>query len=183
MQIINLIDARLGRDAAVRQTKSGQRFLSFPVAVDGRWKGENITSWYDILTYDVDKYEKMLPYLTKGTSVVITGELYAEVELGTDNVTRCRRSVNADTIRFLPKGKKEDSEATATGTVPTIAMTSSPKKAKTNVSEANTPDDIPMGVTPSTNAPVVQIPSTATAATSTYGGESFEPTNDEDLPF
>lgn len=169
MNVITII-GRLGRDAAVKTTQQGTKFITLALASDERYKGENVTAWYDVLTYDVESYERMLPYLTKGSSVIVYGELFAEMEIGSDGKARCRRSVRADNIRFLPTGKKSDDNAVDAANV---AFTSSPRTPRNT--STDTPDDIPMGTTAPRTAPV----GTVTAATT-----GFEESDaSDDLPF
>lgn len=101
MQKITLI-GRLGRDAAIRETQDGGKFVSFTMAVTGRSRGVEKTSWYDVSTFNYDRYRNMVKYLTKGSSVIVVGELDADVEEGRDGVFRCRRNVSADSIEFGP---------------------------------------------------------------------------------
>ena len=47
MQKITLI-GRLGRDAAIRETQEGTKIVSFTLAANGRFRGVDKTSWYDV---------------------------------------------------------------------------------------------------------------------------------------
>ena len=106
----------------------------------------------------------MLPYMTKGSSLVVVGELYAEVEKGNDGVVRCRRNVTADLIKFGPKSGNSSGVTTDENTV--IARTSSettpaPRtaaKTRTMTKVSNDiPEDIPMGTIPSSQPEPVNI--------------------------
>lgn len=102
MQKITII-GRLGRDAAIREKQNGGKFISFTVAVNGRTRGGvEKTSWYEVIASD--RYEAMAKYLTKGSGVIVIGELDADVETGTDGAVRCKRLVIADTIEFNSSG-------------------------------------------------------------------------------
>ena len=103
MQKITLI-GRLGRDAAIRETESGTKIISFTMAVNGRFRGTEKTSWYDVSSFNYDRYRKMVKYLTKGSSVIVTGDLDADIEEGSDGKVRCRRYVMADAIEFNSNG-------------------------------------------------------------------------------
>lgn len=111
LQELTLI-GRLGRDAIVRTTPNGKEFIALTVASDGYVKGKVVTSWYDVISFEVEKYRNRMPYLTKGSAIVVVGDLYAEVEIGTDNVPRCRRTVMAHTINFLKTSNPEASTGT-----------------------------------------------------------------------
>ena len=99
MQNITII-GRLGRDAVIRETSNGSRFVTMTVAVNARRQSVEKTSWYEVTTFNVERLEKMVPYLTKGSSVVVVGELDASIQEGSDGVHRLRLLVNADRVDF-----------------------------------------------------------------------------------
>lgn len=185
MQEITLI-GRLGKDASVRESTTGNKFFSLAVAVDGRNKGVTVTQWYDVICFDVSRYEKMLPYLTKGSSIVVIGELYADVETYVDannkERARCRRTVTADLIKF---GPKSGNSGMTTNEATTITRPSTPvadaitarKAAGTPKKTTFEPMDIPMGA----------IPTVAETAPSQPVSEVQPMTTDsevaDDLPF
>lgn len=151
MQEITLIGNIGKKDAAIYETANGNKFIAFSLAADGRVKGKTVTSWYDIISFDISRYERMVPYMTKGASLVVVGELYAEVEEGKDKVVRCRRTVTADLIKFGPKGGNCSGVTTDENTV--IARTSSeataaPRTVASAKPSASVPEDIPMGTIP-----------------------------------
>ena len=165
MQEITLIGNIGKKDAAIYETANGNKFIAFSLAADGRVKGKTVTSWYDIITFDIGKYERMLPYMTKGSSLVVVGELYAEAEKGKDNIVRCRRNVTADLIKFGPKAGNSSGVTTDENTV--IAKTSSESTAAPKVAATRTkatakvsndiPEDIPMGTIPSSQPAPVNV--------------------------
>ena len=114
MEKITLI-GRLGRDASVKESQQGTRFLTFTMACDAFVRGENRTHWYDITSFDPNRYKNMLKYLTKGSSVTVVGDLDADLDEGRDGVTRIRRRVSADSIQFTPgnsSGSTSESKTT-----------------------------------------------------------------------
>lgn len=123
------ICGRLGRGAAVREMQDGGKVISFTVAVNGRYRGVEKTSWYEVSTFNYDRYKNMVQYLTKGSSVLVGGELDADLDEGKDGVTRCRRSVTADFIEFNSNG------STSGSTTETATTTTTSKK------KAEVPDD------------------------------------------
>ena len=110
MQKITLI-GRLGRDAAIRETQDGGKVVSFTVACNGRYRGVEKTSWYEVSTFNYERYKNMVQYLTKGSSVVVVGELDADIDEGRDGVKRCRRSVTADSIEFNSNGSSGNTQS------------------------------------------------------------------------
>lgn len=115
MEKITLI-GRLGRDASVKESQQGTRFLTFTMACDAFVRGENRTHWYDVTSFDPNRYKNMLQYLTKGSSVTVVGDLDADIEEGRDGVTRIRRRVSADSIQFTPGNTSGQTSETRTTT-------------------------------------------------------------------
>jgi len=71
--IVITATGRLGRDAELRSTNSGDKILSFSVGSD-IGHGQNKTSiWLDCSIWGV-RGEKLAQYLLKGTSVTVIGE-------------------------------------------------------------------------------------------------------------
>jgi len=124
MQKITII-GRLGRDAAIRETQDGGKVVSFTVAVNGRYRGTEKTSWYEVSTFNYERYKNMLKYLTKGSGVIVVGELDADLDEGRDGVTRCRRSIVADSIEFNSNGTSG-----GTSTTQAVEKPTSSKKAE-----------------------------------------------------
>ena len=134
MQKITII-GRLGRDAALRETQDGAKIVSFTVACNGRVRGVEKTSWYEVSAFNYERYKNMVKYLTKGSSVIVVGELDADVEEGRDGVTRCRRSVVADSIEFNSNGSGN------TQTTEAREVSEAPKKKAAPVAEDDISDD------------------------------------------
>jgi len=119
----------MGRDAAVRETKNGNKFVSLTVGVNGRVNGIDKSSWYDIMWFNYS--ENMVQHLKKGSSVIVTGELDADIEVGSDGVARCRRNVMADSVTFNSTNKQQqDGDATQAAS----------KKTTTPTTKKNTPE-------------------------------------------
>ena len=66
---------RLGRDAEVRHTQSGQSVTGFAIAVDEyAGKGERRTLWVDCSMWG-ERGEKLAQHLTKGSAVAVSGQV------------------------------------------------------------------------------------------------------------
>lgn len=145
MQQITII-GRLGVDASVKENQRGMRFLTFSVAVDGRNKGESYTAWYRVIAWDTARYEKILQYLKKGSPIIVTGELFTDVEIR-DGRASCVRIVTVDSIKFVPSnGRGNSNESGNNGGTRTIATASSAANYsnRSQKSAEAVPDDIPM---------------------------------------
>lgn len=67
------IAGKLGRDAELRQTQSGESVCSFTVAVDQRQGRDKTTNWWRVSLWG-KRGEALAPYLLKGASVTVQGE-------------------------------------------------------------------------------------------------------------
>lgn len=109
----------LGADAEERFTPTGKRVISLRLATRGR-KGETI--WWRINIWD-DRFDKMLPYLRKGTALIVFGEiLKPETYQDKEGKVQVALSLNAEVIRFSPFGKPEGKQEQA-GTFGATAAT------------------------------------------------------------
>lgn len=71
---------RLARDAETRKTQGGDSVTSFTVAVDTRNGRDKETAWLRCSLWG-KRGESLAPYLRKGTSVTVSGELsFSEYE-------------------------------------------------------------------------------------------------------
>ncbi len=112
MNIIQVM-GNLGSDPVTRFTATGQKVTSFNVATNVK-KGEaTITNWYRITIWG-DRFEKMMPYLKKGSSLIIIGELQ-KPEIWTDKEGRSQIQLEiwADILRFSPFGTGKGTERSA----------------------------------------------------------------------
>lgn len=67
------ITGNIGKDAEVIQTRDGRGVLTFSVAVNEN--KDEAPTWYDVFVNG--NYDKMAPYLVKGTRVLVRGRLKA----------------------------------------------------------------------------------------------------------
>lgn len=108
MQEISVI-GRLGKNAQVHETKNGRKFVSFTMAVNTKRNNETKTSWYEVISFNEQHVNKLTQYLTKGSLLVVVGELDAEAQLGKDGKAYIRLSIIADRIDFISTGNGENS--------------------------------------------------------------------------
>lgn len=109
-QQITLV-GNLGRDPEMRYTPSGVPVASFSVATSKRYQGQDgqwqeKTIWFRVTAWR-KQAETVSQYLTKGSKVLIIGEL-EEPRPWTDKEgnTQASLEVTAQTIRFLsPRGE------------------------------------------------------------------------------
>lgn len=105
--IIVEIAGFLGADPEERFTATGKRVVSLRVATRVRQGGRDETVWWRVNIWG-DRYDKMLPYLKKGSSVIIIGEMgKPESYVAKDGTTQISLSLSAEIIKFSPFGKPE----------------------------------------------------------------------------
>lgn len=68
------IAGRLGKDAELRRTQSGDPVLSFSVAVDDGYGQNKRTLWFDCSVWG-KRGEALSAHLTKGSAVTVSGDL------------------------------------------------------------------------------------------------------------
>lgn len=106
---------RLGADPETKFTAKGQKVTTFRVATNVRKAGKDDTIWWRVTVWG-DRFDKMMPYLKKGSAVIVTGSMgKPEVYTGRDGVAQVSLDMTAETINFSPFGGKSDSQSTQTG--------------------------------------------------------------------
>lgn len=103
--IIVEIAGFLGADAEERFTANGKRVVSLRVATKVRKGGQDETVWWRVNIWD-DRFDKLLPYLKKGSAVIIVGEMSKpETYNARDGSVQVSLTMSAEIIKFSPFGK------------------------------------------------------------------------------
>lgn len=104
------IAGRIGKDAEIRYTQSGDAVSNFNVAVDSRVNGEKVTTWVRCTMWG-ERAEKLSPYLTKGTAVAISGEARANAYMPRDSDKPVGQlEVRVNQVTLLGGGKDDQAE-------------------------------------------------------------------------
>ncbi|MBS0628948.1 MAG: single-stranded DNA-binding protein [Verrucomicrobia bacterium] len=102
------IAGHLGADPEVRFTSSGQKVTTLRVAARVRRgsKGDD-TIWWRVTVWG-DQFDKMIPFLKKGSPIIVFGEL-SKPEIFTDREGRPQVSMNitANNLLFSPFGRPD----------------------------------------------------------------------------
>lgn len=193
---IRIVDGRLTKDAEVRVNKTNnKKFLTFTIANNGYAKGEQTTTYFNVVSYnefDVNRIES----LTKGKLVVVTGKPN-EVMTIKDNKTYLNRNIMAHNIEMGTPSRDNTSATTsysAVAPVPGVAQTSavSAPIPTCEVPRVNTPTVASPTVatvqTPVAQAPVMsktETPMLVNAPTAPYQASVYSetPNVQDDLPF
>jgi single-strand DNA-binding protein len=105
------IIGNLGRDPEMRYTPSGQSVTTFSVAASRQWVGQDGQRQEKTVWFRVTAWQKLAElasqYLTKGSKVLVVGELdEPNAYIDKEGKPRASLEVRASTIRFLtPKGE------------------------------------------------------------------------------
>lgn len=108
MNIIT-IAGHLGADPETRFTSTGQKVTTLRVATKSRKGGNDTTIWWRVTIWG-EQFDKMMPYLKKGSSVVIVGEFNKpEIFNDKEGKPQISLSLTASNVMFSPFGKSEKS--------------------------------------------------------------------------
>ncbi len=101
------VAGHLGKDPETRFTPSGQKVTTFSIATNQRKGKEDVTIWVRVTIWG-DRFDKILPYLKKGSAVIVTGRMNPPSSY-TDKEGRTQVSleVTAEMIEFSPFGKTD----------------------------------------------------------------------------
>lgn len=109
------VAGHLGGDAEVRYTSTGKKVTSFRLAARTR-KGQNDdTIWWRVTVWG-DQYDKMVPYLKKGSGVIVTGEVQKpEIFNDREGKPQISLDVTAFHIQFSPFGRPASAQGQTGG--------------------------------------------------------------------
>lgn len=102
------IAGHLGADPEVRFTSSGQKVTTIRVAARARKgsKGDD-TIWWRVTIWG-EQFDKMIPYLKKGSPLIVVGELSKpEIFTSRDGQPQVSMNITAHNLLFSPFGKPD----------------------------------------------------------------------------
>ena len=97
----------LGRDAETRQAGSAT-VASFPLAVTVGFGERQSTMWVRCNIWGARATGKLIPYLVKGQSVAVSGELTENAYTGNDGIEKKSLELNVNTIDLI--GNRPDNQ-------------------------------------------------------------------------
>jgi single-strand DNA-binding protein len=102
------IMGRLGADPTPKETKTGVKMVTFPVAT-ARWtkEGGEITQWHRVVAWGKQS-EQCVTYLKKGRSVLVEGSIKTRKYPSKDGIERLSVEVHADDVTFLGSAPKRE---------------------------------------------------------------------------
>lgn len=101
------IAGHLGSDAETRFTASGQKVTTFRVATNSRRGGKDETIWWRVTLWG-DRFDKLIPYLKKGSAIIVVGELQKpDIYTDKNGQPQVSLEITAELVRFSPFGRGE----------------------------------------------------------------------------
>jgi len=98
------IAGHLGADPETRFTNS-LKVTTLRIATNSRRAGKEETTWWRATLWG-DRFDKLMPYLKKGSAVIIIGEMKKpEIYTGKDGQPQVSLEITAEIIRFSPFGR------------------------------------------------------------------------------
>lgn len=104
----------LGRDAEIVTTKSGSQMLKFSVADEVYANGKRETQWINCMDFRKSSVEKLVQYLKKGTTVMVSGEVSLNSYEAKDGTTKTSLQCSVTGIRLLGGNKSAEASAPKT---------------------------------------------------------------------
>ena len=145
-------NGRLGADAEIKTSASGNKYVHMRIATDDYVKGERTTVWFNVV-YHGDRALKVAEYLKKGSLVLISGIESVSTYQNKSGETAISRDVIANRVDFVQTQKSEEqqnsqtatnAEAVSTGTFTPKAKGEKPKAEPQVVTTSSTElDDLP----------------------------------------
>lgn len=134
------IAGHLGSDPEVRHTPNGQKVITFRIATHSRKGGQDVTIWYRVTIWG-DRFDRMLPYLKKGTGLIVSGDLQKpEIYTDRNGQTQISLEITAESIRFSPFGKPERGGEERSQSQPAMAAAAS---SPYSLDDSASDDDLP----------------------------------------
>jgi len=101
------IAGHLGADPEVRFTSSGVKVTTFRVATKTRKAGKEDTIWWRVTVWG-EQFDKMVPYLKKGSPIIAHGELQKpEIFQDREGKPQIALGMTASYLEFSPFGRTE----------------------------------------------------------------------------
>lgn len=99
------IAGHLGADPEVRYTPSGKKVTNLRVATRTRRTQSEETIWWRVTIWG-EQFDKMIPYLKKGSPVMVAGELHKpEIFNDREGKPQVSMEITAVHLQFSPFGK------------------------------------------------------------------------------
>ena len=193
---IRIVDGNLVKDAEIRTSKSGSKYLSFTLANNAFINQERVPVYFNVVSYDTRLIDRQLtsenkPF-TKGKAVVVTGRPNETMTVkdGKAYLNRNLVAINIESHNFGQK-KEETNDGVYHSVAPVVETPQAPRPVA-----SVTPVQAPVYGTsfsepsnryanPVVEAPTMPMPSQVMneIVNPTVDTPSLSPNVDDDLPF
>jgi single-strand DNA-binding protein len=102
-----LVTGALGRDAELKQTKSGEDVLTFPIGASQGFGDNKTTNWYRCSLWG-KRARSLQPYLLKGAKVAASGSLVIGEYEG-----KTQLNITVDEVEFMSRSENAQRQPTA----------------------------------------------------------------------
>ena len=110
MNVIH-VAGHLGADPEERFTASGQKVITLRLAAKTRKNGKDDTIWWRVTIWG-EQFSKMMPYLKKGSSIMVIGEFQKpDIYNDRDGKPQASMNITAMNIMFSPFGRTDKQDA------------------------------------------------------------------------
>lgn len=127
---------RIGKDAVTRYTQGNKAVTGFSAAFDTGWGDKKQTFWLDVTGWG-ERYEKTCQYLTKGSQVLLEGDIGTREYEGKTYLT-----LNLTELKLVG-GKQEGQGGGAGGSRGGAPQRQRPERATSNPVDDFDSDSIP----------------------------------------
>lgn len=145
------IQGNLVKDAEVKQSQNGNKYVSLKVASNGFSKGEKRVDYYDITWFNYS--EKLIEWLKKGKPVTVVGDFHASANLGKDAKIYVQNDVVAHNVSFLDVTRGEGQQTTQN-----TPSNEAPTKEVSSTASLNLPAENPVNTEPMEDNPDNDLP-------------------------
>ena len=115
MYSTTIVAGRVGRDAELRATPSGDSVLSFSLAEDRGYGDNKRAVWYAVSVWG-DRALKLAEYIVKGKALLVEGQVDARAYTAKDGTPRAALELRARNVTFV--GSRQDDGDSGNGSAP-----------------------------------------------------------------
>jgi single-strand DNA-binding protein len=137
-----MLEGRLGRDAEIKTTARGNKYVSFTLAVDSKDKnGEKTTNWYNVSSFQENHVGKFAEYLKKGNGLIVMGTPSYGIWIDKNGQPKLDLNVRASNLEFPTLTGNKEGGQQQTGDNEPVVRTTATQASYTPTAEPE--DDLP----------------------------------------
>lgn len=187
---IRIVDGNLVKDAEIKTSKSGTKYLSFTLANNAYVNQERIAVYFNVVSYDgrlIERQSGENKPFTKGKAVVVTGKSSENMTVR-DGKAYLNRNIIAINIETHSFGQKKETETTYHDVAPVYESPRAPQPVASAPSVQVPTYGSPrvnesVRANPIIDAPVIPTPTPAPVPAPVVMASAPSANVDDDLPF